>query len=282
VDAAERHGLPVVVGAQGADVQCVPEISYGASLDPAAMAGIRRVLARADRIVALSRLNRDMLVALGADIERIVVIPNGVAWDAIGAVPREERRPQLGLSRDDFVLITVSRASAVKRMDLLYRALRIARRSAPFLRCVSVGPAEPLRRAARDAGVEDAVVLTGTVLASPPVAELVHLQRAADLFVSVSYVESFGNAALEAVACGTPALLTPRHGVLDVLSEGEAAFVARDETAEGIARLLLELAARRDQLAARRESIRASVAYLTWDEVAARCREVYVSLLGAN
>ncbi len=278
--AAGRHGLPVVVSAQGADVQTVREIGYGARLDPQTERRMRDVVSRADRIVALSRMNRDLLVELGADPKKVVLVPNGVAHAEIGAVPHEDRRRALGLSPDRFVLLTVGRASPVTRIDLLFRALAIARAEAPQLRCVSVGPKEKLAAAARRAGVEEIVLPVGPVAAGgePPAPELVHLYRAADLYVSVSHVESFGNAALEALACGTPVLVTRRHGVRDVLT-GESGFVAEEETPEALARVLVELATRRHELNEGRAAIRASVAHLTWDNAAARLREVYLSLL---
>lgn len=280
--AAERHGIPLVVGARGADIQEVAEIGYGASLDAATRERIGQVVARADRIVALSRISRELLLGMGADPGKVVVIPNGVAFDAIDAVPPGNPRPGLGIAPGDFVLLTVSRASPVKRTELLYRALAIASRDVPSLRCISVGPRARLEEAARAAGAQGLVVLTGEIRPRPgeaPAPELVRLYRAADLFVSVSYVESFSNAALEALACGTPALVTPRHGEIDVMREGETGFVARDETPEGIARLLVELAGRRRELARMRPAIRASVAHLTWDHVAARLRDLYLSIL---
>jgi len=280
VRAAERHGLPVVVSAQGADVQTVPAIGYGARLDPRAEGRMRQVVARAGRIVALSRMNRDLLVELGADPRSVVVVPNGVAHEEIGRIPFEDRRAALGLDPDGFVLMTVGRVSPVKRIELLYRALALVRAEAPQIRCVSVGPREKLADAAMRAGVADLVLLPGAVTAGgePPAPELVHLYRAADLYVSVSHVESFGNAALEALACGTPVLVTRRHGVRDVLTE-ESGFVAEEETPEALARVLVGLAARRQELNGRRALIRASVAHLTWDRAAARLREVYLSLL---
>jgi len=107
----------------------------------------------------------------------------------------------------------------------------------------------------------------------------VHVYRAADLFVSVSYVESFGNAVLEALACGTPALVTPRHGVREALREGETGFVVEEETPVGLARLLVDLATRRRELEDRRAEVRASVAHLTWDHAATRLREVFDSVV---
>jgi len=284
VEAAKRFGLPVVVAAHGSDVQVVPEARYGARLDPAVEQRIRDVLERADRIVAPSTLTRDALLELGADPWKVTVVPNGVAFDEIGAIPHEDARRRLGLRRDDFVVITVGRNRPVKRLALLFEAVALARREVASLRIVSVGPPEDLAALARRYGIEDACVRTGPIprapdACAPPFAELVHLYRAADLYASVSYVESFGAAALEALACGTPVLVGRAHGVRDVLRVEETGFVLDPETPEALAERLVAIAARRAELAACREEIRASVASLAWPHIAARLRELYAAHL---
>ena len=64
----------------------------------------------------------------------------------------------------------------------------------------------------------------------------------------------------------------------DVLT-AESGFVAGEETPEALASVLVELSARRRELNESRAAIRASVAHLTWDHVAARMREVYLPLI---
>ena len=224
VSIGQKYGLPVVVASRGSDVQFIPEIGYGARMDPDLDAKARFSVRQADRIIALSRMNRDMILDLGADPAKVVIIPNGCLYHEIQAVPFEDLRSKYNLKPDDFVLVTVGRNSPVKRMDLLYQALALLKKEAPDITCLSVGPEKNLGELAAQYGLGDQVVLTGPIPRQgpldgtfPPFPELINLYRAADLFVSVSYVECFTTAGLDALACGRPILVSRNQGIRDVI-----------------------------------------------------------------
>ena len=65
------------------------------------------------------------------------------------------------------------------------------------------------------------------------------IYSAADVFVIPSLQESFGNTVLEAMACGTPVLATPRGAVPEVVIDGRTGFIAADlnELADAVSRL---------------------------------------------
>jgi D-inositol-3-phosphate glycosyltransferase len=281
-----RHGLPVLAGARGVDVQTVPEIAYGATLDPRQADVVRHVATCADRVVAPSALTRDMLLALGAAPERIAVIPVGVDYEVIRDTPFTDRRAELGLLPEHFVIVTVGRNSAIKRIELLYAALALVRRELPEVRCVSVGPGDGLSGLAERCGVGHLVITPGSVPASgepfsePPFARLLDYYRSADLYASVSFVESFGAAAADALACGTPVLVGARHGVRDVVDEERSGFVFEGDDPGAVAERIFEAARRRTELAAARPRIAASAAPLSWQRIAVRFRDLCLEMLG--
>jgi len=286
VTLGKKLGLPVVVTSHGSDVQYVPEIGYGARITPDLEAKVRYFIKQADLIVALSQIYRDLILDLGADPDKVHVIPNGCLYHEIQAVPFEDFRLKYNLKPDDFVLVTVGRNSPVKRMDLLFQALALLKNEAPHIKCISVGPEKNLGELAAQYGLSDQVVLTGPIPrqgpqdgTSPPFPDLVNLYRAADFYVSVSYVESFNNTALDALAVGLPVLVTQKQGIRDVLIEGRTGFVLQQETPEHLAEILLQLSAERENLRMQGDEIKDSVAHLTWAEVASKYRELYASLL---
>jgi len=286
VTMSRKLGLPVVITSHGSDVQHIPEIGYGARLDPELNAKARFSIRQTDRIVALSRMNRDMILDLGADPDKVIVIPNGCLYNEIQAVPFEDLRLKYNLKPDDFVLITVGRNSPIKRMDLLFQAFSLLKNESPRIKYFSVGPEKNLGELAAQYGLSEQVVLTGPIPRQgpldgpfPPFPELINLYRASDLFISVSYMESFNLSALDALACGLPILVSLNQGIRDVIIEGETGFVFRDERPEALAETILSLSRKRQALRSRREEIRRSVAHLTWDNIAEQMREVYVSLL---
>ena len=75
---------------------------------------------------------------------------------------------------------------------------------------------------------------------SPPVADLVALYNAASVCVLPSYYEGFGLTALEAMACGTPTIISDR-GSLPEIAGGAALVIDPDDTdalADALARVL--------------------------------------------
>ena len=59
----------------------------------------------------------------------------------------------------------------------------------------------------------------------PNTDDLLRLYRAADLFVLPSRGEAFGIAAVEASACGLPAIITNVGGMTDVVADGESGYL---------------------------------------------------------
>lgn len=285
VHLGRKLGLPVVVQSHGADVQYVPEIDYGFCRGDSERGVVRRVLAAADRIIAVSQINARDICDLGCDPARIAVVPNGCQYEQIGQVRQTDARLRLGLKDDDFVVITVGRNSPVKRLGLLYEALGRLRSAGMPIRCVSVGPRESIEPLAASHGVQHAVIATGPIPASvvelrgaPPFADLINLYRSANLYVSVSFVEAFGMSALDALAAGTPVLVGPRHGIRDVVRSGETGFILEDETVAGLAEALRHAYEDRDRLGSQRHAIRESVADLSWDRVALRHVQIYAAV----
>src|SRR5439155_21511727 len=80
---------------------------------------------------------------------------------------------------------------------------------------------ERLLRLARSLHVEPRVRFLGPKLR----AELPFLYRAADVAVVCSHSESFGFAALEAHACGTPVVATAVGTVPEIVADGESGYV---------------------------------------------------------
>ena len=126
---------------------------------------------------------------------------------------------------------------------------------------------------ARAHGVEAAVRhRTGATLA-----EIADLYRGARLLLCPSRYEGFGLPPLEAMACGTPAVVTDTSSLPEVC--GDAALYApvgrADLLAEQAERLLSDEALRRRLV----EKGRARAAEFTWPNAAAKMLAVYRRLL---
>lgn len=234
-------------------------------------------------VVTISEYSKRSLVRdLGVDPARVVVTPL--------APPRAFRQPpagaaaaarawlaERGLDTEGPYLIYVGGFNPHKNLGTLVEALARLRRTGSLgdLWLLAVGPVEgdlfhgegaAIRRRVAEAGLGDRVVFPGFV----PDACLAPLYACALASVTPSLQEGFGLPAVEAAACGTPAIATRESPLPEVLAGGGLFFDPRD--AEALAAAVARLAA--DPALARRlgAEARRRASALTWRATAQATR----------
>ncbi|WP_299338547.1 glycosyltransferase family 4 protein [uncultured Psychroserpens sp.] len=281
---SKKFDLPFVAQSHGADVQKVPEINYGALNDNTQKNKIKEVLKSAHKLIAVSSINKQNMIDLGAEPDRIQVVHNGVDVKQINAIPFNDLRPQFGLKPDDFVLITVGRNKPVKRMELLFEALQKLK-DYKSIKCLCVGPKHNLESLANRYNITDKIVLTGSIPEKynfsnqPPYTDLINAYRASNVFVSCSYVEAFSGASTDALACGIPIIIGQKHGVIDVIEEGKTGWVMPYETPSALADLIENLYKQRDLIKTNHNTIKNSIKPLSWDTISNQMAEVYKRII---
>ncbi|MBC7942729.1 MAG: glycosyltransferase [Chitinophagaceae bacterium] len=147
--------------------------------------------------------------------------------------------PQL---RGRRLLLFMARIHLKKGLDLLIEALSRIAASHPTLHLVVAGPDESglrpaLNRQAVRLAVQDRITWTGMLRGQAKWGAL----RAADAFALPSRQENFGIAVAEALAVGTPVLISDRVNIWREVAEGGAGIVGPDHvqgTAEVLSRWL--------------------------------------------
>lgn len=199
---------------------------------PGRVIGEEQVVEAADRLLANTQAEaRELIELYDADPGRVAVVPPGVDLDLFtpgGPDGQIAARRRLGLATDVDLLLFVGRIQPLKAPDVLLRAVaqmlvdRPERRSRLRV-AVLGGPSgtglehpEELARLVGELGLGDVATL------APPVPRLVLADwyRAADLVAVPSYSESFGLVALEAQACGTPAVAARVGGLATAVRDG--------------------------------------------------------------
>ena len=155
---------------------------------------------------------------------------------------RYKRTPDAGLrakllKNADAIVMHVSNFRPVKRVDrVLDTFVRIRECVNARLVMVGNGPDRPaLERSVQNQGLSDVVDFIGERH------DLVALLSSADLFLLPSAQESFGMAAMEAMACGTPVVAARVGGVSEVIDDGETGFLCDEDDTEGMAERGIEL-----------------------------------------
>ena len=220
--AARLVHAPYVVVAHGTDV-----VSAGG---PGFLARrTRDAFVRADGVVAVSHALAGRLhdeLGLSADTP-VHVIHMGV--DLALFRPDAVARESLGWSPKDRVVVFVGNLVPVKGPDVLLDAFRSLHAGGGVDRLVYVGDgsmAETLRARTREFGLDDVVTFAGRLDGSGVAARL----AAADVVAMPSRNEGLGLVAIEAMACGTPVVVSRVGGVPEVFP-GRAcgAFVEPDD-----------------------------------------------------
>lgn len=240
----------------------------------------RELLASADRVIAFTPHEKDAMVRLyAADPWRITVTPGGVDLSLFRPLDRRQARDRLGLNGGK-VLLYVGRLEPLKGLELLLQTAAQLE-TCHQVRMVVVGgggagdeEVERMRRLARSLRVEELFDFVGRVDQN----ELPFYYNAADVCVVPSYYESFGLAALESMACGTPVVATRVGGLATIVQHGRTGYLKPWRCPEAFANSLeMLMSSTRLQhsmgLAARRRA-----EGMGWDKVAARVYRVYASL----
>ncbi|MGH9141004.1 MAG: N-acetyl-alpha-D-glucosaminyl L-malate synthase BshA, partial [Vicinamibacterales bacterium] len=183
-------------------------------------------------VTTVSRsLKADTIAALGIQ-QPITVIPNFLDCASYA------RRPDAGLRERicpagtcDAVIVHVSNFRPVKRLAAVIDVFRLIRqRVSSRLVLIGDGPdrAAVAQRVA-DHGLSDAVVFAGEQQ------DLVPWLSAADLFLLPSAQESFGLAALEAMACEVPVVTSNVGGLPEIVKDGETGFACPPDALDAMA-----------------------------------------------
>ena len=198
----------------------------------------------ADSIVAFSEDERDTLIGTyNTAADRIHVIPGGVDLERFQPGDKPAARHRLGLDPQQTIVLYAGRLDPFKGPDILLDSFsRLPPRLPAHLVLVGgEGEADPEAERLHKLAVEMGVAPRVSWRSAIPQEELVDYYVAADILAMPSYHESFGLAALESMACGTP-VVAVRAGALASLvvheqtgylvdTHGPAAFAQRLERA---------------------------------------------------
>ncbi|MBV9355932.1 MAG: glycosyltransferase family 4 protein [Chloroflexi bacterium] len=231
---------------------------------------------RARAIIAVSAATRrDLLRILKVPEHKVHVIheaPGRQFRPLVNSALLASVRARYGLPTS-FVLY-VGTIEPRKNLPRLLRAFQLARRQGFSTHALVLVGHRGWKDAAVMRRVEE-LQLDGSVrmLGYVPTEDLVALYNLAEVLAFPSLYEGFGLPVVEAMACGTPVLTSPRGSLAEVA--GDAAEFVDPLDVESIGdglRRLLEDRNRRGEL---RAAGLARAARFHWDETAARTRRVY-------
>lgn len=267
---AEGQRLPIITTLHGTDITLVgQEASFYAIT--------KFSIERSDRVTAVSAYLRDETYrAFGCVSCDLAVIPNFVnlseylpdpsrRWD--GLAPEGHRR-----------IMHVSNFREVKRVKDVVRTFARIRRAMPAtLVMVGDGPERPdAEREAGELGVATDVRFLGRL------DSVATLLQGSELFLLPSTSESFGLAALEAMACGAVVVATRAGGIPEVINDGQDGILEPVGSVEAMGRRAVELLRDPDRLGTMRAAAIATAQKFSADRIVPMYEALYDDVAGSS
>ena len=229
------------------------------------------------------------LIQYNSEIERVetercgfdvpsVVIPNGVDTQALQIPTHESCLPAtVGDGHGPYILF-VGRLAEKKGIPRLISALAIVRKSVPDARLVIAGPDDDglkagFRILADQLGIADHVVFVGSVYGLGKVA----LYQHARVFGLPSDDENFGNVVVEAMAAGTPVVISANVALHGFVAQQRAGTVVGTDPAQVAAGLLPYLM---DPELAKETGSNGAAAceHFSWETIAIQYEQMYANV----
>jgi len=239
----------------------------------------REIILHANGCVAISPNEIEQFKSYGANLDKVVVIPNGVNPDDYSESDGKKFRARYEIG-DSPMILFLGRLNFIKGPDMLLEA---------FCRCsqdesmktyhlVFAGPdggmLNELRRMVDTSGVKNRVHFTGHI-GGP---EKYEAYRAADFLAIPSRQEAMSIVVLEAGITGTPVLMTDQCGFDDVaVVAGGMVVVA---SVEGLQKGLLSMTGNPERLEIMGQDLREfTCEHFLWDHAASRYLELFSRIM---
>lgn len=212
---------------------------------------------------------------------RAVVLPNGIDWENYRRLPpRGNFRRYIRFDDQTPLVLFLGRINFKKGLDLLVPAFGRVTKKRADARLAIVGPdnegyCSKVRRWCKEYGIQDRVFFVDH-LGFEKVKEA---YVDADCFVLPSYTENFGLTVVEAMACGTPVIISDQVNIWREVQEARAGIVVRldsRDVADAICRILA------DKIEAKAMGTRGRVAAekcYAWPHIVEQLTQVYRELI---
>ena len=232
----------------------------------------RRNIERAAAVHVTADIEAEELRRLGLHARKVAVIPNGIDAQAEAGEPGAADAPRTPPGRR---VLFLGRINWKKGLDRLIPAMA----HVPGTDLLIAGNDEEnytptLQALAERCGVAERVRFLGPVYGP----DKWRLLATADVFALPSYSENFGIAALEAMACGVPVVVTPEVGLAAAVREAGAGLVVKGD-ANSVGHALAELIADPERRRILGLAGRKAVAErFSWTTIAAQMEALYLDL----
>lgn len=195
-----------------------------------------------DKIIAVSAATKKAwLKRTKISSQKIEVIYNGIDIDRFTvSINIDHKKQELGLHHDQIIVGVPARLHPMKGHIFLFEALPKVIEAIPNIKILLIGDGplrEELRKAANILGIYDSLKFLGH---REDIEEILHIIDFAVL--SSITLETFGLAAVEAMACSKPVIATDFSGFPEVIEQNKTGLLVPMKDADAMADAIIKLA----------------------------------------
>lgn len=224
-------------------------------------------IALADHILTCSPMARDSYIEAGVPASRVHALPLGVDLDGFDEAPSSQRAGPVRF-------LFIGRSGRAKGADILAAACaRLVATGHDFrLDCIGQLTRDAVAQLRRYA------TLHGEVAHD----QLAQHLRAADVLLHPSRFDSFGLVVPEALACGTPVIVSDRTGAKYMIRDGETGWTVATGDGDDLERRMAACAAEPNQCRAMRRACRAEALKHDWPRYRATAAALVADIIRAG
>ncbi len=225
----DRHPLKVITTLHGTDITLVGR-------DPSFLEVTRFSIEQSDGVTAVSNYLRQSTYETFKTENPIHVIYNFIDDDPDQKRKCDDLRKRMA-PEGEKIISHLSNFRPVKRVvDVIEVAFRVMKKMPVRVMMIGDGPERSLAEArARELNISDKVFFLGKQ------EDVFLLLASSDVFLMPSRLESFGLAALEAMACGVPCVASRTGGLPELVKDGICGYTAPVGDVDKMAELVLRI-----------------------------------------
>lgn len=261
--------IPVVTTLHGTDITLVGrEITY----EPVVSWSINN----SNAVTAVSLNLKEETVNHFNIRQHIHVIPNFIDFNRFNKKPKEHFKQMIAPNKEKIIIHT-SNFRKVKRIEDVIKSFQIIQQSVPSkLVLIGDGPERSnIERTCRELNVCQWVTFLGKQEAIEEILSI------GDLFLLPSESESFGLAALEAMACEVPVISSNAGGIPEVNIHGKTGYLADVGDFESMAKYAIDLLNNPEQHEEFRKNALKHAHSFDLQEILLQYESVYQSVINA-
>jgi glycosyltransferase involved in cell wall biosynthesis len=247
--ACRKKGIPYVVSAHGAILRIMGREKRKGLFD--SMWGYN-ILRDANKLVALTELEKRQYEEFGIAGEKIEVIPNGIDLTQFASLPEKGSfRKKYGLDTCPIILF-LGRIHRIKGIDILIDAFAELMKEKTEAKLIIAGPDDGFKRECglriADCGLKQIDLSIGKNMGKKEVSmadviftgmvsreEKFLLYVDADVTVLPSRFENFPSVPFESMMCGTPVVVSEACGIAEMIRKADAGYIAKKEDTKNLA-----------------------------------------------